>query len=215
MRLYNASSAARLKSVPDTQTAILEAARRLLESEGAHVSLEQVASAAGVSRQAVYLHFKSRANLLVALVSHISDSQQVAVKVQTALAAPSAAAALDAFVVVLSTHNAHIARAAAALDAVRRSDPAAASAWTDRMQVRRRSTRQFVERLATEGQLQAELALRDATDLVWALLSVRMWEDLTLDAGWSHAHAVRQLQRLVRNAVMKPDCAAAAHSTDT
>ena len=55
---------------------MLEAARALLEERSAQaVKLEDVASRAGVSRQSVYLHFGSRAGLLLALVAHVEASR--------------------------------------------------------------------------------------------------------------------------------------------
>ena len=51
-----------------TRERILTATRRLLEGGRVNVGLEDVAKRAGVSRQAVYLIFGSRAQLLLALV---------------------------------------------------------------------------------------------------------------------------------------------------
>ena len=57
---------------PETRTQILEAARAMFEEHGYHgAGLEAVAKKAGVSRQAIYLHFPSKAELLTALHLHI------------------------------------------------------------------------------------------------------------------------------------------------
>ncbi|WP_438025442.1 helix-turn-helix domain-containing protein [Sorangium sp. So ce233] len=54
----------------ETRGVILEAARRLGTEPGRRgVSMAEIASAAGVSRQAVYLHFETRTQLLVALLA--------------------------------------------------------------------------------------------------------------------------------------------------
>jgi AcrR family transcriptional regulator len=59
----------------ETHRKILESALRLLTERGYHgVGLEEVARDAGLSRQAVYLHFKSKADLLVATAQYL-DSQ--------------------------------------------------------------------------------------------------------------------------------------------
>ena len=61
-----------------TRTRILNACRALLESDaGAVTRMSDVAKAAGVSRQAVYLHFKTRAELLIALTRHIDEVEHV------------------------------------------------------------------------------------------------------------------------------------------
>ena len=71
--LYKLSSYAMLYSMSsrvaaDTRTTILDAARALFEAEPyTSVGMEAVAKRAGVSRQAIYLHFASKADLLTAL----------------------------------------------------------------------------------------------------------------------------------------------------
>ncbi|MDQ3663356.1 MAG: TetR/AcrR family transcriptional regulator, partial [Actinomycetota bacterium] len=56
---------------PQTRARILEAARAMFEEFGYHdAGLGAVAKRAGVSRQAIYLHFPSKAELLTALHQH-------------------------------------------------------------------------------------------------------------------------------------------------
>ena len=56
-----------------TRAAILAAALRLLEHDGYHaVGLAAVGREAGVSRQSIYLHFGSKANLLRALLDDLN-----------------------------------------------------------------------------------------------------------------------------------------------
>ena len=68
------SSEAAVYGDPATRRRILQAAWELLEQRGAGVRLVDVADRAGVSRQAVYLHFGDRSGLLVALVDFIDVS---------------------------------------------------------------------------------------------------------------------------------------------
>ena len=49
----------------DTKTRILETAWTLVNERGIGVGVGEIAAAAGVSRQLVYVHFTSRAGLLV------------------------------------------------------------------------------------------------------------------------------------------------------
>ena len=61
-----------------TRIQILEAARAIFEELGYYgAGLEAVAKKAGVSRQAIYLHFPSKAELLTALHLHIFDTDVV------------------------------------------------------------------------------------------------------------------------------------------
>ena len=64
-----------VKWTPRHPDAILTAARELFEEQGYHgAGLEAVAKRAGVSRQAIYLHFASKAELLTALHAHIYET---------------------------------------------------------------------------------------------------------------------------------------------
>ena len=60
----------------DTRGRILEAARNLLlKRSGGEVSMAEIAKEAGVSRQAVYLHFADRVSLFVALVKYVDEKR--------------------------------------------------------------------------------------------------------------------------------------------
>ena len=59
---------------PQTRTSILEAAWALLEERGTGIRIADIAAKAGVSRQAVYLHFGDRDSLFVGLGDHIDVS---------------------------------------------------------------------------------------------------------------------------------------------
>ena len=71
-----------MSSKVDTHSQILEAAlARLRANQGASLTMAEVAAQAGVSRQAVYLHFADRTALLTALVRHVDEERGLAVKV--------------------------------------------------------------------------------------------------------------------------------------
>jgi AcrR family transcriptional regulator len=59
--------------VSSTRLRLLEVTRRLVAERGAGIAMADVARAAGVSRQAVYLHFTSRASLFVAVVRQMDE----------------------------------------------------------------------------------------------------------------------------------------------
>jgi AcrR family transcriptional regulator len=63
---------------PSTRRRILVAALDLITRHGgADVSLADLARAAHVSRQALYLHFTDRSALLVALVRHADERREL------------------------------------------------------------------------------------------------------------------------------------------
>src|SRR6187401_179948 len=80
-----------------TRLRLLDAARKLLLKRGFHgVSLEDIAEAAGVSRQAVYKsHFTSKADLLLALVHYMHVVEKLEELIQPIHDAPSALAMLE------------------------------------------------------------------------------------------------------------------------
>ena len=87
---------------------------------------------------------------------------------------------------------------ARAVDAVRRTDAAAARAWQDRLKSRLDRCRAIVSRLEAEGNLPPELDPSSAADLLWTMTSLRMWEDLVLERAWS----LEQYQEYVTNALI-------------
>jgi hypothetical protein len=53
--------------------------------------------------------------------------------------------------------------------------------------------RTIVDQLARDGSLRAELQPTIAADLLWALTSLRTWEDLVLVRGWTAAQYEERL----------------------
>jgi AcrR family transcriptional regulator len=166
--------------------AILEAARRLFEDEEiVSVTLEELARAAGVSRQAVYINFGSRAGLLVALVAYVDEIGGLQAKIANVLGKPTALSALEALVDFRARYTPSIYRLAIHVDAARRFDADAEASWQDRMKYRYANSRTIAHRLATEGVLAAGWTEEVAADLIWSMTSIRTYEELVIDRGWS------------------------------
>jgi AcrR family transcriptional regulator len=149
------------------------------------VSLGDVARAAHVSRQALYLHFADRSALFVALVRHADEQRELPAAIQRIADAPTGVAAVREMVALQARMNPQIWPLARMLDAVRRQDEAAERSWQDRLQSRLTGCRRIVGRLAREGTLRRALTPAVAADLLWALTSLRTWEDLVLQRHWS------------------------------
>jgi AcrR family transcriptional regulator len=191
-------------SASTTRSVILDAARRLLEAHGYHgVGLDAIAREAGVSRQAVYLHFESKAGLLLALVEHVDEGHDLAGRTARIERAGSGAAMLDALVLHSASYTPLIYRIATVLETARRNDPDAEAAWQNRMANRYAGQSRLVQRLAAEGALAAGWSLEAATDLLWALTSIRVWEDLVIGRGWSKRRYVRHLRAVLRGALVR------------
>ena len=59
-----------------------------------------------------------------------------------------------------------------------------------------------VKRLRDEGSLAPGWRIADAADVLWELSSIRTWEDLTRDRGWTKQRYTRLLQRVARRALI-------------
>jgi len=177
--LYSVSS-------DNTRERILNAALALIKQRGdANVTMADIAKATKISRQAVYLHFTDRADLMVALVRYADEKRGLATEIQKIADAPNGAAALREMAALQARMNPTIWAAARAVDAVRRTDPAAERSWQDRLQHRLDGARQVIARLQTDGNLRPGLDSKSAADLLWTITSLRTWEDLVLQRGWT------------------------------
>ncbi|MEX0309916.1 MAG: TetR/AcrR family transcriptional regulator, partial [Tateyamaria sp.] len=170
----------------DTPTKILQAALALLEMPGAKLpTMSDIARATGISRQAVYLHFPSRTDLLVAATRFQDRQNNVDAALAPSRGARSGAERLDAFVTAWGNYIPKIYGVARAIMAVTDTDAEAAAAWNTRMQDMREGCAAAVHALADDGTLPPDTDVEQATDLLWTLLSVRNWENLTQTCGWS------------------------------
>jgi AcrR family transcriptional regulator len=181
---------------------ILDETRHLIGENGATISMSDVAAAAGVSRQAVYLHFPSRARLFLELVRQMDDEAQIRARLATALEADDPIEALREFLVTWLRFAATIQPVAAVLLAARTIDADAWAAWDDRMTELRGGHLKAARRLAGAGLLRGGLGPRSAADLTWALTSVQVWEQLRLDRAWAARRVERELVDAVVAAVV-------------
>jgi AcrR family transcriptional regulator len=185
-------------SSQNTSRRILDAALALIRRRGdARVTMAQIARAARVSRQAVYLHFADRAELLVALARHLDDTLGLPLEIQRIAQAPNGAAMIEAQVALQARRNPHLWAVARAVDAVRRTDADAERAWQDRLDHRLAGCRAIVARLAAEDNLRRGLDPSGAADLLWTLTSLRTWEDLVRQRGWSPQRYQQEISHLL------------------
>jgi AcrR family transcriptional regulator len=171
----------------DSRARILDGALRLIRKQRrATVTMAQIAKAARLSRQAVYLHFADRAELMAALARHVHESLGLPAAIQRMMSdTPTGIGLIEADVSMQARFNPAVWAVARAVDAVRRTDAAAARAWQSRLKSRLEGCRAIITRLKAEGSLRPELDPSIAADLLWTMTSLRMWEDLVLEREWS------------------------------
>ena len=165
---------------------ILEAALKLIAKRGGvDITMAQIAKAARMSRQAVYLHFADRGELMVALARHTDQKRGLDAEIAYIRDAPTGLEAMRRMVSLQARSNPTIWPIARMFEAIRRSDPQVERPWQDRLQHRLSGCQQIMRRVEQEGDLRPGMPVEVAADLMWTLTSLRMWEDLILLRGWS------------------------------
>lgn len=167
-----------------TKAKILESA--LACAVDGHLTMALVADRAGVSRQAVYLHFADRRAVLTALLDHALPDKPPA-----AASARGAAAALVA----------GLARDYPRLHPIARL-MAGEPAWLAREQDRLADCRALADRFRNEGALAPHLSVETAADLLWTLTSLAIWSDLAA-RGWTADRYRSHITFLATGAITK------------
>lgn len=185
-----------------TRDLILDAAARLFTARGGGVRLEDVAEEAGVSRQAVYLHFGSRTGLLVAMAQHMDSRGALPDLLARVFEASTATEALDAAVALHAEYHPMVYQVARVFMVGRYEDQALQAAWNERMDSRRNLYHTVVERLEEEGHLAPAWDLETATDLLLAMTSWQLWEQLVIDGGWSSEDYLDHIPTVIRQTLV-------------
>jgi len=155
-----------------------------------------IAKQAGISRQALYLHFPTRTELLVATARYLDEVKNVDQRLVASRTASTGVERLNVFIEAWGNYIPEIYGVAKAFLAMKDSDEAAAIAWNDRMQAVREGCEVAVKALKKDGELSRDYSAKTATDVLWTLLSVRNWEQLTIECGWSQKKYVETMKHL-------------------
>lgn len=190
------------RSSSDTRARILDCTWNLLESGDKKVRMSDIAKASGISRQALYLHFPTRGELLVATTRHIDSVKNVDARLAASRTATSGRERLMTFISAWGGYIPEIHGMSVALRAMRASDAEAAAAWDDRMQAVRHGCAAAVRALAADKALRPDLNEESATDLLWTLLSVENWERLVRECGWSQTDYESRIKGLAETALL-------------
>lgn len=177
----------------------MKACLKLLETnQGSGVRMTDIAKRAGITRQALYLHFATRAELLIAATKYLDEIKNTDVRLAPSRAAATGIERLDAYIEAWGSYIPDIYGIIKALLAMKDTDPEAANAWKSRMQAMREGCEAAISALDRDGQLTPDHSLEEATDILWTLLSVRNWEQFTLECGWSQEKYIETIKALAR-----------------
>jgi AcrR family transcriptional regulator len=188
-----------------TRTAILNATWSLFAEKGRlEASQADIARAAGVSRQSVFLAFGNRAGLLTAMArnkdlqsDHVQRLRQI-----------SQAETVDEqdflrYVDIWLDYLPLIYPVGILLDADSVTDEEAASAWDDRMKgALLAGLKRILGRLEADGRLAGDWRSDQAAELVWSLVHPTCWRQLVVGCGWSHKDFRRSRLDMIHSLVL-------------
>ena len=184
---------------PETRERILKSTLSLLEAgRGAVVRMTDIAKRAGITRQALYLHFSTRAELLIAVTLYVEEKHGSEERLAPSRKAKTGIERLDAYIDAWGGFLPEIHSVAKALIVMSESDDAAAIAWKGRMEAMRHGCAAAIQALGKDKRLSRLHSRDQATDLLWMLLSVQNWEQLTFECGWSHQEYCQRMRALAR-----------------
>jgi AcrR family transcriptional regulator len=187
---------------PETRRRILQATWELIEEVGPRIRLIDAADRAGVSRQAVYLHFGDRAGLLLALVQYMPETLGFQELLARVFNAPTGAESLERAVELHSTYTAKIDSVAQVLEAAQYQDEDLGAAWRNRMDASRAAHRAIIRRIADEGQLADGWTVDTAGDLFYTVTMNGPWRELTRALGWTPKQYAENITRLLRRSLL-------------
>jgi len=200
---------------PSTRRRILDAAWALLEERGSGVRIADIADRAGVSRQAVYLHFGDRVSLFVAVADHIDVSFGRDRLREHVFGAATGFESLHRWVETMSWYTARIDSVTRVLELAGESDEALAAAWRDRMTGRRGHVRRIVDRIAADRQLAKGWTAEAASDMVFAVTLPGPWRALTSVLGWSRERYAAEITSMLEHALRATTDGASGASAGT
>jgi len=192
-----------MMSSEQTKTRILETTWKVLETRIDKNRMSDIATAVGISRQALYLHYPTRAELLIATTKHIDKVKKVNQRLELSRAAGSGIERLHFFIKAWGGYIPEIHGMSVALRNMRENDKAAAEAWDERMQAVRHGCQAAVRAIEKDGKLKSDLSEQVATDILWTLLTVENWERLVLDCTWSQSEYEIKMIELAEIALLE------------
>ena len=170
------------------------------------VRMADIAKRAGITRQALYLHFPNRAALLIAATKYVDEVKDI-----DALLAPSRNATggkerLECFIEAWGNYIPEVYGIAKGLINVYDTDEAAAAAWDDRLAAIRHGCEAAVKALRKDKLLASgsagTMSVKESTDILCGLLSVELWEFWVQRCGWSQSRYIKQVQTLAARALI-------------
>lgn len=164
--------------------------------------MSDIAKKSGISRQAVYLHFPTRAELLIAVTYYLDGIHDSEGRLKAARQATTGLERLDAYIEAWIGYLPHIYGTVNALLSMSDVDEAAKKAVDQRMYHVRDACKTTILALEKDGHLQRELGIEQATDMLWTMMSVKAWEQYSFACGWSQEECISRLKYMTRKVLV-------------
>ena len=186
--------------MPDSRERILATAYDVVREHGASaVTMAGIADAAGLSRQMVYVHFRSRAGLLTAMARDHDRRSGFAARVAAARELPPAEA-LERLLRDWLAYVPEILPVARALEAAAITGEAGGDAWHNRMDDLHEQIGAAVARV----ELAPGWTVETATDWVWARVQPGGFDHLVTDRGWAAEEYADRVTRSILAEIVRP-----------
>ena len=187
---------------PSTRLRILDAALDLSVRLGPSMRLSDVARAAGVSHQGLYLHFKGRDALLLALLEHMVTSFGLRELSDAVVGAPDGRMAVRRIVEFMYQLDSRLSEIGWLLEEAQHLDEAFGDDWRNRT----RGLQGFIHdhvtgRLAADGLLRNPWVADDAADLILGLTDLGTWRTYVRDLGWSESDYTSKVTAMILSAI--------------
>lgn len=192
------------------RAAVVDAARALFLERGyGATTIEAISELADVPPATVYRLFSSKRGILKALldVSIVGDDEAVPLAdrppVRSLLADPDPTEQLAGFVGIAAQVNSRTAAIYRILVSAASSDPDAAALLDELSHQRQKGQGLIARSLTRAGALRPELRQRDASDIIYALMSPEVYGLLVLDKGWQPERYERWLAGILVDQLLR------------
>lgn len=182
-----------------TRAALLDAALEVLQRDGFEaLTMASVGTQAGVSRRGVYLHFRSRADIVRGLFAHVADAVELDASLRPVREADDPVEALTAWAHHLARYHPRVLPVDRAIERVRDRDPDAAAHYATVRAAQRETCDRLATGLADAGLLAAPWTVETAADMLQAQISSQVIGTLLDECGWSGDRLADHLAAMYR-----------------
>src|SRR5512146_2364773 len=176
-----------------TRRAVIEAAGTQFRRHGYRVALSAIAREAGVAVETIYRIFGTKTGLFRAVIDALlaggTARAEVPVEQRPAIRAihdePDPRRRVARYAATQPGIHRRAGPLLRALRDAKASDPELSRLWDELEAWRRTGQGRFVAVLAEGGGLRPDRSLDEATDILWTLCSLGVYDHLVIERGWS------------------------------